>query len=214
MCKKLNSKIIENNLLLRFHSRKFGWDEDKMFIKNLGNIKIDMGYTKISKLISSAKLVLHTYIGTGYLETLASNIPTVIFANTKECLLNKETLIDLNILKEANIYHEDHTSAANFINSNWNTISSWWFSDSTQNARKHFCLKYSKVPSGLISSPLSNSSISSPDTDRTGMVKVSLIKNVPYSIKLFKICALALTVVAFTTVVALMSIGFVYKFSS
>lgn len=145
LCKKLNSKIIENNLLLRFHSRKFGWDEDKMFIKNLGNIKIDMGYTKISKLISSAKLVLHTYIGTGYLETLASNIPTIIFANTKECLLNKETLIDLNILKEANIYHEDHTSAANFINSNWNTISSWWFSDSTQNARKHFCLKYSKV---------------------------------------------------------------------
>lgn len=145
LCKNLNPKIKEENLLLRFHARKFGWDEEKLFKNKLKKVRIDMGYEKISKLLSSAKLVLHTYIGTGYLETLASNIPTIIFANTKECLLNEQTLIDLNALKETNIYHENYSSAVKFINSNWDNISSWWFSDTTQNVRKKFCEKYSKI---------------------------------------------------------------------
>ena len=145
LCVKLNKKLINENLILRFHSRKFGWDEDKIFKEKLGNINMDMGYEKISNLFSSAKLVLHTYIGTGYLETLASNIPTIIFANTKECLLNKETTNDLEILKNCNIFHEDYVSAANFINFNWNKINLWWFSEKVQKAREDFCNKYSKI---------------------------------------------------------------------
>ena len=150
LCKRLESKIREENLLLRFHARKFGWDEEKKFKNILKKVNIDMGYKKISKLLSSAKLVLHTYIGTGYLETLASNIPTIIYANTKDCLLNEESLSDLKILKEVGIYYENYISAANFINSNWENISSWWFSNLTQNARKDFCEKYSKINSNKI----------------------------------------------------------------
>ena len=43
------------------------------------------------ELYYKSKLVLHTYIGTGYLETLTMNIPTIIFANTKECMLKEES---------------------------------------------------------------------------------------------------------------------------
>ena len=145
LCKRLNQKIVENDLLLRFHSRKFGWDEEKLFQRNFDKVNIDMGYEKIANLLYSAKLVLQTYIGTGYLETLASNIPTIVYANIDECLLNEETINNLNILKEANIYHDNYNSAADFINQNWDKISSWWFSDLTQSARKSFCLKYSKI---------------------------------------------------------------------
>ena len=77
---------------MRFHARKFGWDEDKIFLNSFPNIGIDMGYKKILELYYKSKLVLHTYIGTGYLETLTMNIPTIIFANTKECMLKEETL--------------------------------------------------------------------------------------------------------------------------
>ena len=30
-CKKLDKEIVENNLILRFHARKFGWNEDEIF---------------------------------------------------------------------------------------------------------------------------------------------------------------------------------------
>ena len=74
-CKKLDKEIVENNLILRFHARKFGWNEDEI-LKNLGKIRLDLGYSKIFDLITKSKLVLQTYIGTGYLETLTCNIPT------------------------------------------------------------------------------------------------------------------------------------------
>ena len=59
-----------------------------------------MGYSKIFDLITKSKLVLQTYIGTGYLETLTCNIPTVIFANINECLLDEQTIKDLEELRK------------------------------------------------------------------------------------------------------------------
>ena len=106
-----------------------------------------MGYKKILELYYKSKLVLHTYIGTGYLETLTMNIPTIIFANTKECMLKEETLKYLEELKKVNIFHDNYVSAAEFINSNWDNIHDWWASDIVQNTRKKFCIKYSKINS-------------------------------------------------------------------
>ena len=144
-CKKLDKEIIKNNLVLRFHARKFGWNEDEIFQKALGKLRVDLGYSKIFDLITKSKLVLQTYIGTGYLETLACNIPTVIFANTNECLLDKNTVEDLKDLKEKNIFFNDKEQAAKFINKIWNDVPTWWFDKSTQEARENFCQKYSKI---------------------------------------------------------------------
>ncbi len=145
LCKNLNSDLINKNIILRFHARKFGWNEDKMFLNNFPNIRIDLGYNKILELYKKSKLILHTYIGTGYLETLAINIPTIIFANTKECMLKEETLEYLDELKKVNIFHDSYISASEFINRDWDNIHEWWASDIVQNTRKKFCTKYSKI---------------------------------------------------------------------
>ncbi len=144
-CKKLDREIVKNDLVLRFHARKFGWNEDKIFQNALGKIRVDLGYNKIFDLITKSKLVLQTYIGTGYLETLAYNIPTVIYANTNECLLDKQTVEDLKELKRKNIFFDDKEQAAKFINQVWKDVPLWWFDKSTQEARENFCLKYSKI---------------------------------------------------------------------
>ena len=43
LCKNLNSDLINKNLILRFHARKYGWNEDKMFLNNFPNIRIILG---------------------------------------------------------------------------------------------------------------------------------------------------------------------------
>ena len=145
LCKKIDKEIIENDLLIRFHARKFGWNEEEIFKNALGKIRIDSGYKNIFDLVSRSKLILQTYIGTGYLETLAHNIPSVIYANTNECLLNSQTLEDLEKLKKKNIFFNNRDQAAEFINEIWSDIESWWFDTSVQDARQEFCLKYSKI---------------------------------------------------------------------
>ena len=144
LCKKLNKNIIENKSILRFHSRKFGWNEDIMFKNEFPKIKIDNGYSKITELLKKSKLVLQTYIGTGYLETLASNFPTVVFANLNDCLINNETKEYLKILKKVNIFHDNFSSAAQFINDNWENIDNWWDNKETQEARIIYCEKFVK----------------------------------------------------------------------
>ncbi len=145
LCKKIDKEIIKNHLLIRFHARKFGWNEEEIFKNALGKIRIDSGYKNVLNLISRSKLILQTYIGTGYLETLAHNIPTLIFANTDECLLNSQTLEDLEKLKKKNIFFNNRDQAAKFINEVWSDIGSWWYDSSVQAARQEFCLKYSKI---------------------------------------------------------------------
>ena len=145
LCKELDKNIIENNLILRLHARKFGWNEDMLFKSQIPKIKIDSGYLAIPKLLNESKLALHTYIGTGYLETLTSNFPTIIFANLKECLVNSETKEYLKILEKVNIFHDNYSSAAKFINNNWNNIDEWWNKEETQNARNIFCEKFAKL---------------------------------------------------------------------
>ncbi len=150
LCKKLDKDIVDNKLTLRFHSRKFGWNEEVLFKNQFPLIKIDNGYSKITDLLKKSKIVLHTYIGTGYLETLASNFPTVVFANINECLINNETKEYLEILKKVNIFHDNYSSAAKFINDNWQNIDNWWNKEETQKARTIYCDKFVKSNKNIV----------------------------------------------------------------
>ena len=140
-CKKIDSIMKNNQLILRLHARRF-WDEGFIFKKEFPKLHIDEGYKSIHKLVSSSKLVVHSYVGTGYLETLASNFPTIVFTNLNDCLLNQDTIDDLKILADAKIFHPNYESAADFIEKNHQNIDDWWKDDITQKARSLFCKKY------------------------------------------------------------------------
>ena len=140
-CKKIDHLIKNDKLTVRIHARRY-WNEDSLFRNEFPTLHIDGGYKPINKIISNYRLVVQSYLSTGYLETLASNFPTVVFANLNDCLLNKDTLEDIKILSEAKIFHTNYDSAADFIKKNYENIDDWWKSDITQNARIIFCEKY------------------------------------------------------------------------
>ena len=143
-CKKINSNIVDNKLTIRLHAKRF-WNEDLIFKNELPKAHIDKGYRSVHKLIANCKLVVHSYVATGYLETLAANFPTLIFTNINYYLLNKETMEGIKILTDAQIFHSNYESAANFINKNYENIDVWWNSEKTQKARSLFCKKYANL---------------------------------------------------------------------
>jgi len=138
-------KEIRNSLLLRLHSKKFGWDEDKRFLEKINDIKIDDGYEKIFKLINNSKLVLFTYNATGYLETLASNVPTILYFNSKDNPIRANSEPYFEQLKKVNIFFDDIFEATKHINSIWSNIDNWWNDKRTQEARINFCENYAKI---------------------------------------------------------------------
>ena len=113
--------------------------------KNLEKkIKLDWGDKPINNFINNSRLVVCTYIGTTYLETLPNNIPTIIYENFKNTSFRDEALDDLYQLKKVNILFEDPKEASEFINDNWSNLKKWWLSENTQKVIDNFCLKYAK----------------------------------------------------------------------
>ncbi len=141
--KNLNKENLEN-LKVRFHSRKLGCNEELFWKKELGKFNYDDGRKKIDKLYKHSRLVIHSYAVTGYLETLAMNIPTIIFHNFKDSPFNEVATSDIQELIKYNILHTNTKSAAIFLNKISNDIDSWWNDPNLQKAKNDFSNKYGR----------------------------------------------------------------------
>ena len=137
-------KKIKKNLILRLHSRKYGWHEKQRFMSKLNEINIDEGYQNIFDLINKSKLAVFTYNATGYLETLAANVPTIIYFNLKQNPVRPNSMIFFEKLKNAKIFFDDISSASTHINKIWKNINNWWTDELTQKAREQFCQNFAK----------------------------------------------------------------------
>ncbi len=96
----------------------------------------DFTYTGL-EATNSAKLVIIDYLGSGYLETLINNIPTILFLNTN-CYLDESELNIFDDLIDVGIMQTNGKNAAKFLLSIEKDPFAWWMSNRVQNAREKF----------------------------------------------------------------------------
>ena len=142
---KILAAPVRDQLVLRIHKRT----DDKAqcaFIPQwraaFPGIEIDPSVTPINRRISQCRLFVYTYNATGFLETLAQNIPTVIFWNPEHWALRDSAIPYFQLLADAGIFFEKPDLAALHINSIWDDVDAWWTSAVVQNARRTFCEVY------------------------------------------------------------------------
>ena len=82
---------------------------------------------------------------TTYLQSLALNIPTIVYWNPDSTEVSEKSKPYLFELSKASILHYSPTSASNFLNDNYENIYDWWKSDIVQKARKNFINNYAKT---------------------------------------------------------------------
>lgn len=142
----LNASV-RSSTVLRIHSSaeaKVGTGFVDAWNKTHPEVEIDPSTTPIEGRIRAARLFVYTYNSTGYLETLARNIPTVVFWNPEHWELRETARPWFLLLEEAGIYYPDPASAAAHVNNIWDDVETWWHSDRVQAARKAFCEVYAK----------------------------------------------------------------------
>jgi len=135
------------NLVARSTANDFGWDLEHTWKSEFPDVQFDKGSRSFRRAIQGAKLVVATYNATTFLETFSANIPTVIFWNPELWELNKEAEEYFQVLRSCNIYFDDPTDCAKFVNLHWNEIDSWWNSQEVQRAIVSFCARYAHVGS-------------------------------------------------------------------
>jgi|688.fasta_scaffold65277_2 putative transferase (TIGR04331 family) len=142
----LSEKIKLNNLTVRFYERNFGVNEFETFHKKYPHIKKDNQKYNFRRILSKTRILLSPYLGTGYLETLAMNIPTIVFNSKNNSNLIREDAIKFyEVLKDAKVFFDDEVSLSEHINSIWNNTSVWWNSNKVQEAINFFCKEYACI---------------------------------------------------------------------
>jgi putative transferase (TIGR04331 family) len=105
---------------------------------------IDSSTIDIATQVKRNRLFVGSYRATGYLETLAHNVPTIIYWDPNLWEVRDSAQPYFDLLQRAGIYHYSPQSAATHININWNNISVWWNTKLVQEARNIFCQKYAR----------------------------------------------------------------------
>jgi putative transferase (TIGR04331 family) len=140
------SKELTKKLIIRLSPNDYGRDLNEYWSKNFPEIQIDNGEKSITSLIRKSRLYVSTYNATTYLESLAWNIPTVIFWNPNYWELNQNASNLIKLLESAGIFHRTPESAVRHILKIWDDIPEWWDSSEVQEARTEFCKHYSYLP--------------------------------------------------------------------
>ena len=121
----------------------FNWGTKKKLDREL----YDFNYSSKSydHDLKRAKIIVPTYNSTTILESLALNIPTVALFDPMAEKYNENSLQYFRKLFDAKIIHYDYKSAANFINSIWNDVDSWWNSKNVKRAKSLFVKKFANL---------------------------------------------------------------------
>ncbi len=140
---KLLSPEIKKTLKFRpLPAPDYGWNQIKRIKRNTEEFNISDLNTNFLQEIKSSKLIISCSNTTGFLETMALDIPTILIFSPKYWELNERFKIEYKLLKENQILHTDIKSAAKHINEVGNNPFSWWNSKKTINARIRFTQKF------------------------------------------------------------------------
>ena len=144
---KLNP-LLQKKLIIRLKERKDGWSSKARFLNASNSYMFDE--QNYFKSIKESNIVVCTYNAATFLETMSSNIPTVMFWNPNHWELRIEAQSYWNDLELVKIFHRDPTSAAAHINNIYNNIDDWWNSNTVLAVRKDFCDRYCRKDSNYL----------------------------------------------------------------
>jgi len=139
----LNKIDSDKSILVRDHPgmERSGWHEKESLLKEVPLIKFSES-SDFYKQIHSCRIIVFNHMHTAYLETLAANIPTIIFIpwDDYDFVYPADLLIEQLI--KAKIIFTDFEEAANHLNNYYEDPSDWWEDSFVQSARKNFCDSY------------------------------------------------------------------------
>lgn len=141
-CTFLKSVPNSNHLLVRPYPHDFGWGFVAMMRKAAPDANFDDGRVGIFDRYAQSRLVVHNYLGTGYLETMALNVPTLCFYDPDTYSFRAEAKPFMDDLESIGILHRSGSSAARFVAGLGGDPEAWWAKPEVQETRRRFIERY------------------------------------------------------------------------
>jgi putative transferase (TIGR04331 family) len=133
-------------VIIRMHPSTAGYKYNvkERIIRDCPGVNIDSGENKISNVYKNARLVVHLFNSTGFLECIYKNIPTLLYLHKGYDEIRFEALDDYRNLEAHGVFFTDLNKMLAHINTEWNSIDDWWGSKAVQSALGSFRNKYTR----------------------------------------------------------------------
>ena len=140
-------KDIQPNLIIKLHPayKNLNEYEDLRWENFNKDIILDKGKIRYKKILMESKLIVFAYESTGFFQALAMNVPCIAFWQNELNHLRDEVKKDFEPLIKSEIIFFSGVKAAKKINQVYHNVSSWWYGDQVQDARRKFCIKYANT---------------------------------------------------------------------
>ena len=133
---------ITSNVTVRLYPHDYKWSQFQRWKEKFPGSKIDKGEVPFNNVIANTDLLISGWNTTAYLETMLSNVPTIIFWETGYFELRNDAKEVFKKLKKVGIFHDNSLSAANHVEKVWGDIDEWWNRPDVLSARNEFTRKY------------------------------------------------------------------------
>ncbi len=144
------SDVVIHKLLVRLSLAETGVYQSMQWRDRFPNIELELGGANIYELLQEARIVVQTYNQTGFLESLALGIPTVLFCDLKVTPLRQTAIPYYDELRRVGIFHDGPESAASHVNAIWDDVDAWWTSTEVQDVVAHFTRQYCHRPDNIL----------------------------------------------------------------
>ena len=140
-CKNLTDSVSSQTTIRLYHF-DYNWYQGLRFKDSLPGIEISHASKSYNTELLTTKVLVSGWNSTTYLESLAADIPTVIFWDVELFELRERVEEDFEDLRRVGIFHTTPESAAEHINQIWDDVESWWEGDDLKEAKDRFMSKY------------------------------------------------------------------------
>ena len=142
--------VNRQHLLIRPDTTDYGWGNVKMMQDIVPGVEIDNRKKSAALRFAESKLVIHNSLGTGWLETLSLNIPTLCFFEPLAYAFRESAQGYIDAFEAVGIVHRSGKSAAQFINQLEGNIDQWWNKPPVKMARQAFVARYANYSNDWI----------------------------------------------------------------
>jgi putative transferase (TIGR04331 family) len=140
------SSAARNRLRVRVDADHFGWSIKERLLQHSSlDLNIETSKVNLRKRLNGCCLSVSTYNATIFLETMASNFPTLVFLSPNYFEVRPQSKELMDALRSVGILHDSFQTAAEFINENFENVMQWWMSDDVQATRAIFCDRYART---------------------------------------------------------------------
>lgn len=123
---QLEKKKIHRNISARFFSGNSGWKLVEKMKELNPNIHIDYMENTMLEEVSKARLCVVDYVGTAWVEVLASNTPLVMIIPEYVDFLSEAGREIKKQLSEVGIWHSSYSDAIDYICDMQTSLEEWW----------------------------------------------------------------------------------------